>query len=113
MINTMDFDGYKAVIQYDPEIEMFRGEFIGLNGGADFYASDIEGLRKEGQISLEIFLNACEEDGVDPKKHFSGKFNLRLDPDLHEEIFTAASADGVSINQWVVSQLSHSVENRI
>ena len=35
-------DGYKAVIAYDPEIEMFRGEFVGLNGAADFYASDLE-----------------------------------------------------------------------
>ena len=36
MINTMTIDGYDAVIQYDPDIKMFRGEFVGLNGGADF-----------------------------------------------------------------------------
>ncbi len=35
----MNIDGYCAIIKYDPEIEMFRGEFSGLNGGADFYAS--------------------------------------------------------------------------
>ena len=47
MNNVMTFeDGYKAVIAYDPEIEMFRGEFVGLNGAADFYASDLEGLRR-------------------------------------------------------------------
>ena len=27
-----------------PDIDMFRGEFIGLNGGVGFYASDIKGL---------------------------------------------------------------------
>ncbi len=27
---------------------MFCGESIGLNGGADFYAKDIDGLRREG-----------------------------------------------------------------
>ena len=48
MKNTMEIDGYKAVIQFDPDIDMFRGEFIDLNGGADFYAPDIAGLRKEG-----------------------------------------------------------------
>lgn len=48
MMNIMEIDGYRAVIVYDPEIEMFRGEFIGLNGGADFYAKDIDGLRREG-----------------------------------------------------------------
>lgn len=29
MNNIMIIDGYRAVIQYDPDIEMFRGEFIG------------------------------------------------------------------------------------
>lgn len=38
MKNTMEIDGYKAIIQFDPDIDMFRGEFIGLNGGADFHA---------------------------------------------------------------------------
>ena len=61
----------KAVIQYDPDIEMFRGEFIGLNGGADFYAKDIGGLHKEGQISLDVFLEMCREDGVEPRKEIS------------------------------------------
>lgn len=42
----------QAVISYDSEIEMFRGEFVGLNGGADFYAPDVAGLRHEGEISL-------------------------------------------------------------
>ena len=39
-MNTMTIDGYQATIAYDEEIDMFRGEFIGLNGGADFYATD-------------------------------------------------------------------------
>ncbi len=68
MINVMEFDNYSAVITYDPDIELFRGEFVGLNGGADFYASDIKGLRHEGQISLKVFLKMCEEDGVPPRK---------------------------------------------
>ena len=42
MMNMMEIDGYRAFIQYDPDIEIFCGEFIGLNGGADFYATDID-----------------------------------------------------------------------
>lgn len=70
MMNTMEIEGYQAIIQYDPEIEMFRGAFIGLNGGADFYAKDIEGLRQEGKISLNTFLYMCREDGVEPRKDY-------------------------------------------
>jgi predicted HicB family RNase H-like nuclease len=95
-------NGYRAIIQYDPEIEMFRGEFIGLNGGADFYAKDIEGLREEGG-------NMCQEDGVEPRKEYSGKFNLRVPPKLHAEIAVKAAAAGKSLNQWVADMLDQSI----
>lgn len=109
MKNIMNINGYDAVITYDPEIEMFRGEFINLNGGADFYAADIKGLHEEGSTSLEVFLKMCEEDGVAPKKNYSGKFNVRISPKLHEHLVLQASATGKSINQIVVESLSSSV----
>lgn len=108
-MNTMEINGYRAVIQYDPDIEMFRGEFIGLNGGADFYARDIDGLRREGEISLKVFLDMCREDGVEPCKEYSGRFNLRISPELHAEISTRAAATGKSLNQWVSDMLSVAV----
>ena len=109
MMNIMEINGYRAVVQYDPEIEMFRGEFIGLNGGADFYAKDIEGLRQEGEISLKVFLDMCQEDGVEPRKEYSGRFNLRVSPRLHAEIVTRATAAGKSLNQWVADILDQSI----
>jgi predicted HicB family RNase H-like nuclease len=108
-MNTMNIDGYRAVIQYDPEIEMFRGEFIGINGGADFYALEIEGLRKEGRISLNTFIDMCREDGVEPKKEYSGKFNLRIPPILHAEIAAQASSAGKSLNQWIADLIDQSM----
>jgi predicted HicB family RNase H-like nuclease len=103
--NTMTINGYRAVIAFDPDIQMFRGEFVGLNGGADFYAKDVDGLRREGEISLRVFLEACAEDGVDPHRHFSGKFSLRVDPELHEAAAIAAAAHGQSLNQWAAEAI--------
>jgi predicted HicB family RNase H-like nuclease len=105
MKNVMTIDGYRAVISYDPEIELFRGEFVGLNGGADFYARDLKGLKREGAISLKVFLDACAEDGVEARRPFSGKFVLRLDPKTHEAVALAAAASGLSINQWAAETL--------
>jgi predicted HicB family RNase H-like nuclease len=76
MINQMTIDGVKAVITYDSDIDMFRGEFLGLNGGANFYAKNAEGLRREGAISLNVFLDACQQDDVESFKSYSGKFVL-------------------------------------
>ena len=109
MRNTMEIQGYRAIIQIDPDIEMFRGEFVGLNGGADFYARDIAGLRREGVASLKVFLDMCREDGVEPRRQFSGKFNVRIPPELHAAVAAAAAADGKSLNQWVADELRASV----
>lgn len=110
MKNLLDIDGYKASINYDPEIEMFRGEFIGLNGGADFYACDIEGLKSEAKLSLQAFLDICNEKGIELKKQYSGRFNVRIPSQLHEEIVTLAQAEHKSLNQWVEETLSYSVQ---
>ncbi len=109
-MNTMTINGYQAIISFDPDIQMFRGEFVGLNGGADFYGKDVDGLRHEGEISLRVFLEACAEDGVDPRKHFSGKFSLRVDPILHEAATIAAAARGQSLNQWAADAIRQAAQ---
>jgi predicted HicB family RNase H-like nuclease len=97
-MNVMTLDGYHAKIEYDAELDLFRGEILGLNGGADFYGKNPKELRSEFKKSLQVFLDVCEEKGIRPRKHFSGKFNLRISPELHEQLAIAAQAEGKSIN---------------
>lgn len=108
-MNIMQVDSYKAKIDYDPEIDMFRGEILGLNGSADFYGKNPTELRREFKKSLEIYLEVCEEKDISPKKKFSGKFNLRIPPKLHSEIAAKASSEQKSINQWVTETLEETV----
>lgn len=98
MNNVLKIDGHTAVIIFDPDIEIFRGEFIGLNGGADFYAYSVEELKKEGAVSLAIFLDECKKDGIEPYKSYSGKVTTRLTPERHQALTVTAQATGHSIN---------------
>lgn len=108
-MNIMIVEGRKAKIGYDPEIDMFRGEILGLNGGADFYGQTPDELRLEFKNSLKVFLDVCKEKGIDPYKEYSGKFNLRIPTDLHAEIASKAAAEGKSLNQWIVEALDQIV----
>jgi len=97
-MNTMSLEGYHAKIEYDPELDAFRGEILGLNGGADFYGRNPKELRAEFKKSLHVFLEVCAEKGIEPRRHYSGKFNLRITPELHEQLAIAAQAAGKSVN---------------
>ncbi len=108
-MNIMEIDGYKAKIEYDPELDQFRGEILGLNGVADFYGKNPTSLRKEFKNSLKVFLEVCKEKGIIPIKEYSGKFNLRIPPRLHSDIAVRATAEDKSINQWVSEILKRSV----
>lgn len=109
MMNMMRVGGYNAVVSYDPETEMFYGEFVGLNGGADFYAADVKSLKQEAETSLRVFLQVCEEQGIAPVKRYSGKFNVRLDPQLHGSLVAHAKASGHSLNALVSDTLGRIV----
>ena len=97
-MNMMTLDGYNAKIEYDAELDLFRGEILGLNGGADFYGKNPKELRSEFKKSLQVFLTVCNEKGIEPRRNYSGKFNLRIPADLHEKLAIVAQAEGKSIN---------------
>lgn len=108
MQNLLNIDGHQAVIAYDPEINLFRGEFINLNGGADFYAATVDELHREARQSLKTFLDVCREQGIEPVRRYSGKFNVRIKPELHAAAVAAAAAAGISLNKWVSQAIGKS-----
>jgi predicted HicB family RNase H-like nuclease len=110
MKNVVEIDGHKAVVAFDPEIGMLRGEFLGLSGGADFYAKDVDSLLAEGRKSLQVYLEVCAENGFEPFREFSGRFNVRLDPGLHEAAVVAAASENKSLNEWVAEAIETAAE---
>lgn len=108
-MNLMTVEGYHAKIEYDEELDLFRGEILGLNGGADFYGKNPKELRTEFKKSLQVFLEVCQEKGLAPRRNFSGKFNLRISPELHERLAIEAQAQGKSINTLAQEALQERV----
>ena len=103
----MEHKGYVAAVEFDDSADVLHGRVV--NSGpypiATFEATDAKQLRREFEHSIDEYLAWCKEDGVEPKKPFSGKLNLRLGSELHGAVAAAAAANGVSINSWIVEAL--------
>lgn len=63
-MNIMEADGCKAKIEYDPELDEFRGEVLGLNGSLGFYGKSPAAFRKEFRDWLKVFMDGCEGLGI-------------------------------------------------
>lgn len=97
-MNLMTVDNHHAKIEYDADLDMFRGEILGLNGGADFYGRTTDELRAEFRKSLEVFLEVCREKSIEPYRSYSGRFNVRISRQLHAQLAILAEAEGKSLN---------------
>lgn len=109
-MNIMTLGDYQAKIEYDADLDMFRGEILSLNGGADFYGKNTKELRAEFKKSLRVFLDVCREKGIEPRRNYSGKFNLRIPAELHEKLAIVAQSEGKSINTLAQEALQQRVD---
>ena len=85
MMNTMTYDNYKALIEYDDTADMFHGRVVGIKDVIDFYGKTPNELRKEFKQSIDAYLTMCESSSTSPEKPFSGKFTLRPTVEQHRK----------------------------
>ena len=104
-MNTMTHRGYAARIEYSDEDECFVGHIAGIQDVVGFHASTVEELRQAFLDSVDDYLETCEKIGRKPQKSYSGNLMLRVPPEVHAAIATAAEVSGKSINQWAAEAL--------
>ena len=107
----MEYKGYIAKVEYDDSVGLLHGSVI--NSGsypiANCEAADADTLREEFRLSIDEYLAVCAERGIEPKRPFSGKLNLRLGHDLHARVAALAAQSGMSINSWIKETLEREV----
>lgn len=77
-----------------------------------FQGRTVKELQKALKDSIEDYLVFCAARGEDPDKPLSGKFVLRISPELHREVTIAAAREGKSLNKWVAERLAFGVSRR-
>jgi len=103
---TMEYEGYVARIETDEDNDAFHGRVINISDVINFKGRTVAELRKEFAKSMQTYFDFCREGGEEPEAPFSGKFLLRINPDVHRAITRAAEREGVSLTKWAEEQLS-------
>ncbi|MBI2707761.1 MAG: type II toxin-antitoxin system HicB family antitoxin [Proteobacteria bacterium] len=103
----LTYKGYMAHVEFDDDLDIFSGGVINTRDVITFQGSSVSELKKAFVDSVEDYLSFCAERNESPEKPFSGRFNVRLDPLLHQQIAFVSKKEGVSINQWVAHAIRH------
>jgi len=101
----MQYKGYYGHVVFDDENELLHGEVIGIRDVVTFQGKSVNELRKAFQDSVDDYLEFCRQCGESPEKPASGRFVLRIPPQMHRKICALASTAGQSLNAWIVARL--------
>lgn len=107
---TMTMDGYVARIDINEEDLTLHGRIMNISDVVTFEGKSIRELHREFRNSLNDYFEFCNKTGGTPEKPFSGKFVVRIEPELHGAIAAAAARDEKSINTWAKEKLAAAVE---
>ncbi len=99
-MNMMKYRSYVARIEYDEEDRIFVGHLAGIKDIVGFHGSTVNELERAFHESVDNYLAISEETGRRPQKPYSGNLMLRIPPEVHAAVATAAQIHGKSINQW-------------
>jgi predicted HicB family RNase H-like nuclease len=107
----MTYKGYVGTVDYDDEAGIFHGEVINLRDVITFQGKSVEELRQAVRDSVDDYLEFCAERGEDADKPFSGRFVVRINPELHRDLFVKARLANKSLNAWVNEVLETAVSS--
>ncbi len=107
----IEHKGYTASIEFDPDAEILHGEVLGIRDVVTFEGRSVGEALQAFRESVDDYLEFCEERGEKPDKPYSGKFMIRIGPDLHRRITMAARASKMSINTLVAKCLRDAVSS--
>lgn len=104
----LTYKGYQGHFEYDSDA-VFHGEVLHLNDVVTFQGRSINELKQALVDSVDDYLALCAKVGKKSEKPFSGRFNIRISPELHQKIAKKAADAGVSLNSWVLTKLEQGV----
>ena len=92
----------------DSEYVGLCAEFPSLSWLARTPEAALKGIRK---LVIKVISDMVHNGEAIPEplatKHFSGKFMVRVPPDVHRELTIQAAEAGVSLNRLASAKLSH------
>jgi predicted HicB family RNase H-like nuclease len=106
----MIYKGYAARIEYSDEDNCFIGHIAGINDVVGFHGESVDELRAAFRDAVDDYLETCAKLNRAPQKPYSGNLMLRIPPEVHAAVATAAKISGKSINQWATETFTKAVK---
>ncbi len=103
--DLMKYKGYLGSVHFDPDEVIFFGKIEFIRDLVNYEAHDAKSLVNAFHEAVNDYTEDCKTQGRNPDQPFKGSFNVRVEPELHREVYLKAFAHGDTLNNLVKKAL--------
>jgi predicted HicB family RNase H-like nuclease len=109
--NFIDYKNYIAELTLDLEDDIIVGKVINTADIISFHGKTLNEAKQAFHNVLDSYLETALELGLEAAKPCSGKFNLRINPQLHHRLNILAKKQNKSLNDCTIGLITYGLEN--
>lgn len=108
--NVLKYKGFIGSVSFAAEDDVFYGKIEGVNDLITFEGGSVQELKDAFHYMVDEHINDCEAENRPLKKSYSGSFNVRITPKMHQKLAETALRKGVTLNQLLRKAISKELE---
>jgi predicted HicB family RNase H-like nuclease len=110
----LKYKGYLGSVEYNEEDQCLFGKVLGMSKDIISYeGKTVDELKEDFETGIDAYLDSCKKEGIEPRKAYSGTLNVRLTPEIHNQIANIAQESGITINAYIKNTLQKQLEQEI
>lgn len=100
------YGNYIAKLEVNADAGILYGRVLNISDVVVFQGTTVKEAEEAFYRAVDAYIESCREQGKEPDKPFSGKLPFRTTPEIHRDIYIAATRADKSINAWMEEVLS-------
>jgi len=107
----LKYKGFTGSANVSVEDGCLHGRILFIDDIITYEGATVDELLGAFQESIDSYLAYCDRTGKAPNKPYSGSFNVRIGPELHQKAAEEAHKQGIKLNVFVYRAIQDSVGN--
>jgi len=100
-METIKYKGFVGSVEVSIKDNCVHGKIFFINDLVTYESDTPINLKAKFKAAVDDYLETCKALKIEPLKSFSGSFNIRIEPEKHQELATHAVHKDTTINQVV------------
>jgi len=109
-METIKYKGFIGSVEVSIKDNCVHGKILFINDLVTYESDTPINLKSKFKAAVDDYVDTCKQLNIEPLKSFNGSFNIRIEPEKHQELALHAVQEDLTINRVVNKAITNYLE---